>query len=242
MADRLEGAPFGASTAVQDYLKAIYQLGGSGGYVPTSALADRLGVKAPSVSGMLRRLDELGYVSHRPYRGVRLTKRGTREAVEMIRHHRLLELYLAEVVGMPWDKVHAEADALEHYISEDLESRLDELLGYPKEDPHGHPIPTPGLELDEDAYPTLAHVEPGDRFVVRRVSDRDPDLLRHLAELGLRPGAAIRVTEVIPFRGGIRVEVEGSEIVVGSEAAEAVQVAAAQGKKAATPQRSGGAR
>jgi DtxR family Mn-dependent transcriptional regulator len=230
------------TSAVQDYLKAIYQLGGGRKDVPTSALAGRLGVKAPSVSGMLRRLDELGYVSHRPYRGVRLTKRGTREAVEMIRHHRLLELYLAEVVGMPWDKVHAEADALEHHISEELESRLDELLGYPTEDPHGHPIPTVGLELDEDVYPTLARVEPGERFVVRRVSDRDPDLLRHLADLGLRPGAAIRVTEVIPFRGGIRVEVDGADIVVGSDAAEAVQVAAAQGEGAATPQRSGGAR
>ncbi len=230
------------TSAVQDYLKAIYQLGGGRGDVPTSALADRLGVKAPSVSGMLRRLDELGYVSHRPYRGVRLTKRGTREAVEMIRHHRLLELYLAEVVGMPWDKVHAEADALEHHISEELESRLDELLGYPTEDPHGHPIPTPGLELDENVYPTLGRVEPGERFVVRRVSDRDPELLRHLAELGLRPGAAIRVTEVIPFRGGIRVDVDGAEIVVGSDAAEAVQVATAQGEPAATPQRSGGGR
>ncbi len=153
------------TTAVQDYLKAIYQLGGSRSEVPTSALADRLGVKAPSVSGMLRRLDEMGYASHRPYRGVRLTKRGTREAVEMIRHHRLLELYLAEVVGMPWDKVHAEADALEHHISEELESRLDELLGYPTEDPHGHPIPTAGLELDEDVYPTL-----GTRRVRVRVS------------------------------------------------------------------------
>jgi DtxR family Mn-dependent transcriptional regulator len=217
------------TSAVQDYLKAIYQLGGGRGEVPTSALADRLGVKAPSVSGMLRRLDELGYVSHRPYRGVRLTKRGTREAVEMIRHHRLLELYLAEVVGMSWDKVHAEADALEHHISEELESRLDELLGYPTEDPHGHPIPTAGLELDEDVYPTLARVEPGERFVIRRVSDREPDLLRHLAELGLRPGAAVRVIESIPFRGGVRVEVDGGEIVVGSDAAEAIQVEKEQG-------------
>lgn len=225
MADRTEGAPVGASSAVQDYLKAIYQLGGGRGDVPTSALADRLGVKAPSVSGMLRRLDELGLATHRPYRGVRLTKRGARQAVEMIRHHRLLELYLAEVVGMPWDKVHAEADALEHHISEDLESRLDELLGYPTEDPHGHPIPTAGLELDEDAFPTLARVDAGERCVIRRVSDRDPELLRHLADLGMRPGAAIRVAEVIPFRGGVRVEVDGGEIVVGSEAAEAVQVA-----------------
>jgi DtxR family Mn-dependent transcriptional regulator len=234
MADHSQGAPVGASSATQDYLKAIYQLGGSRGDVPTSALANRLDVKAPSVSGMLRRLHDLGLVSHRPYRGVRLTKRGVREAVEVIRHHRLLELYLAEVVGMPWDKVHAEADALEHVISEDLESRLDELLGYPTEDPHGHPIPTAGLELDEDVYPSLAHVQPGERCVIRRVSDRDPELLRYLAGLGLLPGATVRVAEVIPFRGGIRVEIaKGEVVVVGSEAAEAVQVSTARGEGAA---------
>src|SRR5919108_3953658 len=157
------------TTAVQDYLKAIYQLGGSRNDVPTSALARLLEVTPASVSGMLKRLHELGFVAHRPYRGVRLTRRGAREAVEVIRHHRLLELYLSKVVGMPWDKVHAEADALEHVISEDLESRLDELLGYPTEDPHGHPIPTVALELLEYDLPSLADAAPGSRCVVRRV-------------------------------------------------------------------------
>jgi DtxR family Mn-dependent transcriptional regulator len=173
---------------------------------------------------MLRRLHELGYVSHRPYRGVRLTRRGAREAVEVIRHHRLLELYLAKVVGMPWDKVHDEADALEHVISEDLESRLDELLGYPTTDPHGHPIPSPALVLDEDSLPSLAEMPDGARCVVRRVSDRSPDLLRHLDTLGLRPGAAVEVVEGIPFGGGVRARVEGRELLVGAEAAGAVHV------------------
>ena len=215
------------TTAVQDYLKAIYQLGGSRGEVPTSALAERLDVTPASVSGMVRRLHEQGFVAHRRYRGVRLTKRGARHAVEMIRHHRLLELYLARVVGMPWDKVHDEADALEHVISEDLESRLDELLGYPTEDPHGHPIPSPALELDEGDYPTLADARAGSRLTVRRVSDRDPELLRHLDALGLRPGATIGVVEVIAFGGGVRVSVGSDEFVVGVEAARAVDVTSA---------------
>jgi DtxR family Mn-dependent transcriptional regulator len=212
--------------AVQDYLKAIYQLGGSRNDVPTSALARLLDVTPASVSGMLRRLHDLGFVAHRPYRGVRLTRRGAREAVEMIRHHRLLELYLSKVVGMPWDRVHAEADALEHVISEDLESRLDELLGYPTEDPHGHPIPTPGLELSEDRFPSLADGTPGARYVVRRVDDRSGELLRYLDELGLRPGAAIEVVEEIPFGGGVRARVEGREHVIGADAARAVEVSA----------------
>ena len=211
------------TTAVQDYLKAIYQLGGSRGDVPTSALADRLEVSPASVSGMLRRLHEQGLVSHKRYQGVRLTRRGSRQAVEMIRHHRLIELYLARVVGMPWDKVHEEADALEHVISEDLESRLDELLGFPTEDPHGHPIPTAGLDLHEGEYPSLSVVDPG-RYVVRRVNDRDPELLRHLDGLGLRPGERVEVRERIPYRGGVRIVVDGAERIVGSEAADAVGV------------------
>ena len=214
------------TTAVQDYLKAIYQLGGVRAGVPTSALAERLDVSPASVSGMLKRLHEQGLVSHKRYQGVKLTRRGAREAVEMIRHHRLLELYLAKVVGMPWDKVHAEADALEHVISEDLESRLDELLGYPTEDPHGHPIPTASLDLDEGDHPSLGDVEPGE-YVVRSVEDRDAELLRHLDGLGLRPGARVLVEERIPYRGGVRVCVGTTEHVVGSDAAYAVEVTAA---------------
>jgi DtxR family Mn-dependent transcriptional regulator len=213
-----------ATVAAQDYLKAIYQLGGARDDVATSDLAGRLGLTAGSVSSMLRKLDEQGLVSHERYRGVRLTMVGAREAVEMIRHHRLLELYLAKVVGMPWDKVHAEADALEHVISEDLESRLDELLGFPTHDPHGHPIPSAALDLVEDDLPALAETAAGMRCVVRRVSDRDDELLRHLAGLGLAPGSKLAVLEVIPFSGGVRVRVKGAEHVVGLEAAHAVAV------------------
>jgi len=215
-----------ATSAVQDYLKAIHQLGGSRHGVSTSGLAERLAVSPASVSGMLKRLDARGLVSHKRYQGVKLTRRGTREAVEMIRHHRLIELYLANVVGMPWDKVHAEADALEHVISEDLESRLDELLGYPTTDPHGHPIPSASLDLDDGDYPSLAEVDPG-QYVVRSVEDRDSDLLRHLDGLGLRPGARVLVEERIPYRGGVRICVGSSEQVVGTDAAEAVGVVAA---------------
>lgn len=211
------------TTAVQDYLKAIYQLGGGRGYVPTSGVAKRLGVRPASVSGMVRRLHELGLASHTRYKGVRLTRRGTKTAIEMIRHHRLLETYLADVVGMPWDKVHAEADALEHHISEDLESRLDELLGSPTEDPHGDPIPSRSLVLTERDYPPLSEARPGP-CVVRRVSDRDEELLRHLDELELRPGASLDVIEAIPFGGGVRVSIGGVERVVGVHAAEAVRV------------------
>lgn len=209
--------------AVQDYLKAIYQLGGARSDVPTSAVARRLEISPASVSGMLRRLHDQGLVSHRRYQGVRLTTRGAEQAVEMIRHHRLLELYLQKVVGMPLEAVHAEADALEHVISEDLESRLDELLGFPTVDPHGHPIPTAGLEIDESDHPTLTDVGPG-RYVVRTVSDSDPQLLRFLDDMGLRPGTAIVVTEVVAYRGGVRVEIAGAERIVGTEAAEAVSV------------------
>jgi len=212
------------SGAVQDYLKAIYQLGGARGDVPTSALAERLELTPGSVSAMLRRLDEQGLVSHVRYRGVRLTERGTREAVEMIRHHRLLELYLAKVVGMPWDKVHAEADALEHVISEDLESRLDELLGFPSVDPHGHPIPSAALYLAEDEYPSLATVAVGTKCIVRTVSDRDPELLRHLASIGLSPGTRLVVREVVPFGGGVRVRIKGEEHAIGTNAALDVHV------------------
>jgi DtxR family Mn-dependent transcriptional regulator len=214
------------TAAIQDYLKAIYQLGGGATHVPTTALAQRLDVRPASVSGMVRRLDELGLVLHARYRGVRLTRKGTRQAVEVIRHHRLLELYLAQVVGLPLEKVHAEAEALEHVISEDLESRLDDLLGHPTEDPHGHPIPTRTLTLSETDYPLLSELGVGSSVVVRRVSDRDPELLRHLHELGLRPGARVEIVEHIAYGGGLRAMVDGSERVIGRQAAEAVGVSA----------------
>lgn len=212
------------STAVQDYVKAIYQLGGGDGPIQTSELASRLGVTPASVSAMLRRLHERGLAVHERYQGVQLTAAGTRTAVELIRHHRLLETYLAQVVGLPLDKVHGEAEVLEHVLSEELESRLDELLGYPTQDPHGHPIPSADLILEKAEFPALDDVEPGTRAVVRSVSDRRPDLLRHLAGLGIRPGAAVTVVEVVPFGGGVRLKVGTRTHVLGTEAAQAVSV------------------
>lgn len=212
------------TTAVQDYVKAIFQLGGDAAPVPTSALAERLGVTAASASAMVRRLDEMGLASHTRYQGVLLTKAGLRGALEVVRHHRLLELYLAKIVGMPWDRVHAEAEVLEHVLSEDLEARLDELLGHPTEDPHGHPIPSADLKLEVIAYPDLTQVRDGNTCVVRAVADRDPELLRHLDELGLRPGAQLVVQEVVPYGGGVRVRVGSIEHVVGRDAAAAVRV------------------
>ncbi len=210
--------------AVQDYLKAIYHLGGATDDVATSDVANRLDVTAGSVSAMLRRLDELGLVTHARYRGVRLTEQGARAAVETIRHHRLLETYLAKVVGMPIESVHAEADALEHVISEDLESRLDELLGFPTEDPHGHPIPSAELHLYEDELPTLLDVKVGSRCMVRRISDRDPLLIRHVAAMGIEPGVRMTVREIVPFGGGVRVRIRGVDHLVGEVAARALSV------------------
>jgi DtxR family Mn-dependent transcriptional regulator len=213
--------------AVQDYLKVIYQLGGAETHVSTTDVAERLNVRAPSVSAMLRRLASMGLVTHAKYQGARLTRSGTQRALEVIRHHRLLELYLAQVVGVPWDKVHDEAEVLEHVLSEDLESRIDELLGFPTEDPHGDPIPSPALEMRKTDYRPLAQAEPGKRVTVRRVSDRSPQLLRHLSELGLEPGARIAVLEVVPFGGGVRFRIGRDERLVGRDAAEAVYVAEA---------------
>lgn len=207
----------------QDYLKAIFQLGRGRVPVNTSELAERLEVAPASVSTMLRRLDGHGLVEHTPYQGVRLTERGAREAVELIRHHRLLEVFLVEKVGLSWDEVHDEAEVLEHALSEDLEARLDELLGHPTHDPHGHVIPGPDLSYEETERPTLAGVGTGS-CVVRHVSDHDPELLRYLDGLGLRPGTSVDVLEVVPYGGGIRVRVDAAEQVVGTEAAEAIFV------------------
>lgn len=215
------------TVAVQDYLKAIYQLGGAERPVSTSDVADRLGVRAPSVSAMLRRLVSMGLVTHARYQGARLTAKGVRNAVEVIRHHRLLELYLAKVVGVPWDRVHAEAEVLEHVLSEDLESRIDELLGHPTEDCHGDPIPTRDLVLPPTRYQPLHEAGVG-TWVVRRVSDSSPDLLRHLAALGLRPGTEIAVDEVVPYGGGVRFRLDDDERIVGIDAARAVFVCPAQ--------------
>ena len=221
--DRRRSAP--ASEAVEDYAKAIYALQHRvAGPAPTSALAERLGVSPSSVTAMLKRLDEMGLVKHRPYHGATLTAAGERVALEVIRHHRLLESFLAEALGMPWDRVHEEAEVLEHYISEELEERIANRLGNPDFDPHGDPIPTADLDLAADRTTALVALRPGDAGTFARVSDSEPDMLRYLADRGIRPGVLLRVTAIQPFGGPLFVEVDGREHALGGELAHKMRV------------------
>jgi DtxR family Mn-dependent transcriptional regulator len=213
------------TAAVEDYAKAIYALELRRDQpVSTNALAERLGVTPASASGMVKRLGELGLAAHQPYRGVALTEEGRRVALEVIRHHRLLELYLVERLGVPWDRVHEEAEVLEHVLSEQLEARIAELLGHPTHDPHGDPIPTPELEIDEGPRLSLQALEPGDRARFARVSDSDPDMLRFLAERGITPDAELEVVDKQPFGGPLFVRVGKDVHVLGGDLARAMRV------------------
>lgn len=193
------------SSTVQDYAKAIYALEQrlQGGAVSTNSLADRLGVSPASASGMVKKLDGLGLVKHVPYKGVVLTPKGLRVALEVIRHHRLLERYLAEELGVPWDRVHDEAEVLEHVISEELEELIAAKLGHPTHDPHGDPIPTADLVIDEGTSISLQALEPGTTGIFTRVSDADPEMLRWLAARGIAPGDEVEVVDKQPFGGPV---------------------------------------
>jgi len=218
-----EGAP--TSEAVEDYAKAIFTLQRrSGRPVGTSALAERLGLSPASVTAMLKRMDGMGLVRYEPYRGVTLTPAGEAVALEVIRHHRLLESYLADALGMPWDRVHDEAEVLEHYISEELEERIASALGDPSRDPHGDPIPDRELELAAERGTPLVELQPGDSATFSRVSDSDPEMLRYLAERGIRPGTVLTVTERQPFGGPMFVDVDGDVYAMGGELAERMLV------------------
>jgi DtxR family Mn-dependent transcriptional regulator len=189
------------SEAVENYAKAIYAIQHRSGTVTTNAIAERLGVTAASASGMIKKLDSLGLVSHMPYKGVKLTEDGERLALEVIRHHRLLELYLAESLDVPWDRVHAEAEVLEHVLSEELEELIAAKLGNPTVDPHGDPIPTADLVIDERPTSSLADLNPRARATFVRISDSDPEMLRYLAERGIAPGDEFEVIDKQPFGG-----------------------------------------
>jgi DtxR family Mn-dependent transcriptional regulator len=213
------------SQAVEDYTKAIFALEGrSAEPVSTNALAARLGITPGSVSAMLRKLDELGLITHVPYRGVRLTAQGRRLALEMVRHHRLLELFLAEALEMSWDRVHAEAEVLEHVLSEELEALIAAKLGHPTLDPHGDPIPSADLELSERPTRSIESLEPGDRGTFVRVSDADPEMLRYLAERGIAPGDTFIVTSRQPFGGPLFLSFGGRQQTLGGELARAMRV------------------
>jgi DtxR family transcriptional regulator, Mn-dependent transcriptional regulator len=213
------------TVAVEDYAKAIFTLESrSQAPVSTNALAERLGITAGSVSAMLKRLGELGVIAHVPYRGVSLTDEGRLIALEVIRHHRLLESYLADALGMPWDRVHDEAEVLEHVISEDLEKLIAAKLGNPTVDPHGDPIPSAELELDEPHTLNLESLEAGEQGVLVRVSDSDPEMLRYLARCGIAPGMRFLVRERQPFGGPLFVRFGEHEHAIGGRLARAMRV------------------
>jgi DtxR family transcriptional regulator, Mn-dependent transcriptional regulator len=215
------------SPAVEDYAKAIYQIGERvGGTVSTNALAERLDVTPASASGMVRKLDELGLVEHVPYKGVQLTAHGVRVALEVLRHHRLLELYLAETLGVPWDRVHDEAEVLEHVLSEELEALIAAKLGNPTHDPHGDPIPDADLVLPVELTACLSTLEPGEEATVVRISDAEPEMLRYLAAREIVPGTHLRVVDKQPFGGPLFVEVAGATHALGGQLATSMRVRA----------------
>jgi DtxR family Mn-dependent transcriptional regulator len=214
----------GPGEAAENYTKAIYALQRRGGTVTTNAVAERLGVTAASASGMLKKLDALGLVRHQPYHGVELTDEGERVALEVLRHHRLLELYLAERLGMPWDRVHDEAEVLEHVISEELEALIAAKLGHPTHDPHGDPIPSSDLTIEERPTVPLAALDTGVRGVFVRVSDADPEMLRYLGQRGIALGDAFEVVDKQPFAGPAFVRFGEHTHVLGGALAQAMRV------------------
>jgi DtxR family Mn-dependent transcriptional regulator len=197
----------------------------TGGAVSTNDLAERLGLTAGSVSAMIRKLSELGLLEHEPYRGVRLTERGREVALEVLRHHRLIELFLAEELGMSWDRVHAEAEVLEHVISEELEQLIAARLGDPTVDPHGDPIPSSRFEIDERPTRGLDELAPGTVGHFVRVSDSEPAMLRYLSEQGIELGDTIEVTRRQPFGGPVFVRMGEREEPIGGDLARAMRIA-----------------
>ncbi|HNP71589.1 MAG TPA: metal-dependent transcriptional regulator [Kouleothrix sp.] len=206
-ADETGGYKERVSPAIEDYLKAIYTLGRSQPQVTTSLLADHLGFKPASVTGMIKTLADMQLVSYTPYRGVELSQLGERIALEVVRHHRLIELYLVEALGFGWDEVHEEAERLEHHISEKLEARIAAHLGEPIVDPHGDPIPSREGAMPADDGARLADLGVGDHGCIARVRDQHPERLRYLADLGMVPGAQLEVVASAPFDGPLSVRV-----------------------------------
>lgn len=208
--------------STEDYLKAIFALESATGAAQTSAIADALAVAPPSVSGMVKRLSESGLLEHVPYRGVQLTASGKRAALRMVRRHRILETYLTIKLGYDWDSVHEEAERLEHAVSDELVERMAMALGNPRYDPHGAPIPTAAGEIEAVEHVSLADVPVGEVAELKMVSDKDPELLRYVASLGLRPGVSFEVAARQPFRGPVTIRLLGAaprEQVIGHELA-----------------------
>ena len=211
---------------MEDYLKAIYRLSDGDESVSTSKMAKQIGCAPASVTNMLQKLSSLRLVDYTPYRGVKLTPAGRDIALEIVRHHRLIELYLSQVLGYSWDKVHEEADRLEHVISEEMEVKMDEALGYPETDPHGDPIPTVDGKIQAFLLSSLWETPAGEVVRVKRVSDRNPEVLRYLDEIGIHPQVRLKVTKRAPFNGPISIRLGDQAIEMGEELARQIFVEA----------------
>jgi DtxR family Mn-dependent transcriptional regulator len=210
--------------AIEDYLKAIYDIQKEKGKVATTVLAKYLAIAPASATGMIKKLSEMNLVTHQKYQGVKLTKAGEKIALEVIRHHRLIESFLAEALGVPWDKVHQEAEKWEHVLSEEMEDRIDELLGFPTIDPHGAPIPRRNGEIRKKPTIRLADLQIGQSATVAEVSDLDPELLRYVGKLGLFPETEIQVTKIDPFEGPLGILLNDEEHTIGRKAANYILV------------------
>lgn len=203
--------------AVQDYLKSIHRLGGADGFVEPNEIAKELGVKAPSVTGMLKRLGDAGWIEYAPGTGAKLAATGRAEALRVIRRHRLVELFLTQVLKLDWSEVDAEAEALEHAISPRLEQAIADYLGEPHEDPHGHPIPSRTGEMKARNLQQLSTCRAGQTVIVREAQDDNPDRLRHWRTQGLTPGARVRILTYQELDDLFEVEVDGNLVRLGSE-------------------------
>lgn len=210
--------------AVEDYLKTIYELQAHHQTVSTTMLADHLSIAPASVTGMLKKLAEMNLVDYARYQGVTLTAAGEKIALEVVRHHRLIELYLAEALGVPWDKVHDEAEKWEHVISEDIEDRMDAALGFPTTDPHGAPIPNRRGEIDEWERTPLTDLHAGQSATIAEVSDHDPTLLRQLGKMNLYPKTDITVLATTPPDGDITIRTDDSQFVLSHDSARYILV------------------
>jgi DtxR family transcriptional regulator, Mn-dependent transcriptional regulator len=211
--------------SVEDYLKAIYQISPEGRPASTSEIAHLLALSPPSVTGMVKRLSEHGLLEHLPYRGVLLTDEGRRAALRMVRRHRLIEAYLVEFLGYSWDRVHDEAERLEHAVSDTLVERMANALGNPEVDPHGDPIPSADGSIHELACTPLSDIPVGETVEIHRVHESQPDRLRYLASLGLRPGVRVTVLDRQPIDDLVTIEVAGEQHVIGRELSHALQCA-----------------
>lgn len=213
------------SASIEDYIKVIYGLEVENQKATTKRIAGRLGVKMASVTGMVKHLAAEGYVQHVPYRGVRMTDRGRRVALNTLRRHRVIELFLSRTLGLSWDEVDADAEILEHAVSDHLVERMFENLGCPPFDPHGAPIPSKDGKVAPRRGVPLDQLSPGDKGRVVEVSDRDPELLRYLTTLKLEIGSRVRVCECAPFNGPVTLKIGPKNVVIGREACSKVRIA-----------------